>query len=208
MKPINNWDNISTFGDREKLPVGAYQVVILGAMEKVYRSAFGEFGKLEISFDIAAGEHTGFYRRDYKNQNPPVGQERRWKGVLRLNIPKGDGTDADETSKKVLKGAITAIEQSNPGYRWDWNEAGLKGKQVGCIFRNEEWEYNGKTGWAVRPFRFTDINKVVSGDVVIPYDKPLAAATYQQPTQQAAAPAQQNPGQQYSNIGIDEDLPF
>jgi hypothetical protein len=34
-----------------------------------------------------------------------------------------------------------AIEQSNPGYKWDWNEGGLKGKIVGINVR--EGSYNG-----------------------------------------------------------------
>ena len=43
---------------------------------------------------------------------------------------------------RAFGNAIWAIEQSNPGYHWDWNEQGLKGKAVGINVRGGT--YNGK----------------------------------------------------------------
>ena len=69
---------------------------------------------------------------------------------------------------------MTSVEKSNPGYLFDWNEASLAGKQIGVLYRNEEWEYNGKSGWAVRPFRAISTDSVRDGDYTLPNDKPLS----------------------------------
>lgn len=166
MKPTN-WDNVQVLTNRPKLPLGAYICKI--KLAKVQSNSFGD--QLAILFDIAAGEHTGFYQKDFdSNQN----DDKKWRGVLRLWLPKDDGSEKDEMTKSVLKGFVTAAEKSNPGYRWDWNEASLPGKQIGILFRNEEWEYQGKQGWAVRPFRALSTDSVRNGDYTLPNDKPLA----------------------------------
>ena len=165
-KPMN-WENVQVMTNRPKLPLGAYVCKI--KMAKVQANSFGD--QLAVLFDIAAGEYTGFYQKDFDgNQN----EDKKWRGVLRLWLPNDDGSDKDEMTKSVLKGFVTAVEKSNPGYQWDWNEATLPGKQIGILFRNEEWEYQGKQGWAVRPFRAISTDSVRNGDYTLPKDKPLA----------------------------------
>lgn len=164
-KPMN-WENVQEFGDREKLPLGAYVCKIKQA--KVMDNSYGS--QLGVLFDIAEGEYAGHYNRDYQgNQNP----DKKWKGVLRLWLPKDDGSDKDETTKRVLKGFVTAVEKSNPGYAWDWNENSLAGKMIGILMRNEEWEWQDKHGWTVRPFRAMSVDTVHEGNYKLPDDKPL-----------------------------------
>lgn len=161
-----NWDNVQAFSDRPKLPVGAYVCKV--KQVAIQSTDYGD--QLCILFDIADGEYAGFYQDEFDaNQQ----QEKKWKGVLRQFIPKDDGSEKDEWTKSSFKGMITAFENSNRGYVWDWNEKTLAGKEVGIIFRNEEWEYNGKTGWTVRPFRATSVDSVQDGDYTLPKDKPL-----------------------------------
>ena len=94
--------------------------------------------------------------------------------MLRLYIPKDDGSEKDEWTKSTFKGMVTAFEKSNPGYRWNWDENSLAGKLIGVLFRNEEWENDeGKTGWTVRPFRAISVDSVRSEDFRLPKDKPL-----------------------------------
>lgn len=170
MRPFNNYDTTQTISARAQLPVGAYICQILKAEEKVYSSSKGEWHKLEVSFDISEGEHKDFYANDYRSQS---GEDKKWKGVLRMNIPSDDGSDADNWAKRSFKTNILAIEESNNGYHWDWNEAQLKGKTVGIVFRSEEWEYNGKRGWRTAPFKMVPAADVKSGNVKIPDPKPL-----------------------------------
>ena len=170
MRPFNNYETTQTISARAQLPVGAYICRILKAEEKVYNSSKGEWHKLEISFDISEGEHKDFYANDYKAQ---TAEDKKWKGVMRMNIPTDDGSEADGWAKRSFKTNILAIEESNNGYHWDWNEAQLKGKTVGIVFRSEEWEYNGKRGWRTAPFKMVPAADVKSGNIKIPDPKPL-----------------------------------
>ena len=170
MRPFNNYDTTQTISARAQLPVGAYICQIFKAEEKVYTSPKGEWRKLEVSFDISEGEHKDFYANDYRAQS---GEDKKWKGVLRMNIPTDDGSEADGWTKRSFKTNILAIEESNNGYHWDWNEAQLKGKTVGIVFRSEEWEYNGKRGWRTAPFKMVPAADVKSGNIKIPDPKPL-----------------------------------
>lgn len=177
MRPFNNYDTTQTISARAQLPVGAYICQILKAEEKVYSSSKGEWHKLEVSFDICEGEHKDFYANDYRSQS---GEDKKWKGVLRMNIPTDDGSEADGWAKRSFKTNILAIEESNNGYHWDWNEAQLKGKTVGIVFRSEEWEYNGKRGWRTAPFKMVPAADVKSGNIKIPDPKPLNGKTASQ----------------------------
>lgn len=151
----------------EPLPAGGYVARILKAEEVTY-----DYGsRLIISFDIEEGEHKGHFANNYKAQN---GEDKRWKGVLRQSIPKDDGSEKDGWSKRSFNNLIWAIEDSNPGYHWDWNEVALKGKLIGVLFRNKEWEMNGKTGWTTECSSTTSVENIRAGKFRVPADKPLA----------------------------------
>ena len=170
MRPFNNYDTTQTISARAQLPVGAYICQIFKAEEKVYNSPKGEWHKLEVSFDISEGEHKDFYANDYRAQ---TGEDKKWKGVIRLNVPNDDGSEMDAWNKRSFKTNMQAIEESNSGYHWDWNEAQLKNKTVGIVFRSEEWEYNGKRGWRTAPFKMVPAADVKSGNIKMPDPKPL-----------------------------------
>lgn len=162
----NNWNEVKEFTDRPKLPLGAYVCKVKKAV--VQSTDYGD--QLCILFDIADGEFKGFFQKDFDDSTVA---NKKWKGVLRQFIPRDDGSEKDEWTKSAFKGMVTAFEKSNPGYQWNWDEASLAGKTVGILFRNEEWEHEGKTGWAVRPFRAISVDSVRSNDFTLPKDKPL-----------------------------------
>ena len=169
MKPYNGFTAEPT-RTAEALPAGGYVAKIVKAEEAHY-----DWGNmLLIYFDIAEGEHKGHFKTQYDGQQ---GEDKKWKGVYRQSVPKDDGSDKDEWSKRSFNNAIWAIEESNTGYHWDWNEASLKGKTVGVLFRNREWEYNGKTGWTTECCALTDVTSIREGKFRIPKDKPLANKT-------------------------------
>lgn len=198
MEKVNNWDKVqAATGEREELPAGGYICRIMGAKEVEYKSQDGKpFHKLEISIKIEEGPYKGFYTRDYRSQ-ALFGQQ-KWKGVLRPYCPTNGTSDQDRRSQGIFKSITDAIEASNPGYVWDWNENGLKGKLVGVMFRSEEWEFDGRTGWKTQPYRFTATEYIRSGEFGIPKPKPL--------------PANRKPSYPSSNNGFEElsdsDLPF
>lgn len=186
----NNWNEVQEFSDRQKLPLGAYVCKVKKC--SVVDNSYGE--QLAILFDIAEGEYAGYFQKDFASN---TAQDKKWRGVLRVWIPKDDGSDNDEITKRSFKGMTTAFERSNPGYQWDWNENSLVGKTVGILFRNEEYDYQGKQGWSVRPFRALSADTVRNGEYTLPKDKPLK----NRPT---AAPVASNG---YVEVD-DEELPF
>lgn len=202
IKRPSNWDEVKETTDRQKLPLGAYVCRVIKAVAQ--QTDFGD--QLCILFDIAEGDYKGFYDSDYKNN---VMTNKKWKGVLRLWLPKDDGSDKDEWTKSSFKSAISAFEKSNAGYRWDWDESSLANKLIGVIFRNEEWDYNNKTGWAVRPYKAIDVNAVRAGTFTLPDDKPLkksADVEYSSPAANYSNGSYQN--QSFSTFDDDGDLPF
>ena len=163
----NNWNEVKEFSDRQQLPLGAYVCKVKKAA--VQNNQYGD--QLCILFDIVEGEFSGFFNEEYKNNTY---DNKKWKGVLRLFIPKDDGSEKDEWTKRTFKGMTAAFEKSNIGYVWNWDENSLAGKMVGILFRNEEWENDeGKSGWTVRPFRALSVDSVRSEDFRLPKDKPL-----------------------------------
>lgn len=187
----SNWENVQEYSVREKLPVGAYVCKV--KQVAVQQNSYGNV--LCLLYDIVEGDYQGFYNRDYQGQN---GDAKKWRGVMRVWIPQDDGSDKDEKTKRAFKGMVTSFENSNPGYKWDWNENSLVGKTVGIIYRNEEWEYNGKTGWTAKPLRCMSAQKVRNGDFILPDDKPLRGDAYD--TGSAAATGM--------TAVADPDLPF
>lgn len=192
-----NWENVQAFTERRTLPVGAYVCKVRQA--SVQDTDYGQ--QLCILFDISEGEYAGYYNADFAASTL---ENKKWKGVLRQFLPRHDGSEKDGWTMSSLKGLLTAFEKSNPGYQWNWDEKSLNGKTIGIIFRNEEWDYQGKHGWAVRPYRATSAENVRNGDYTIPADKALAsgsAATI------SAAPTQTAPAGGYVQVD-DEELPF
>lgn len=166
IKKPNNWDSVHELSDRKRLPLGAYVCNVLKVT--VESTQYGDV--MQIGFDICEGEYKNFFRDDF---NANTREDKKWRGVLRQWLPKDDGSEKDEFTKSAFKTMLAAFTASNNGFVFDWNEKSLVGKTVGVIFRNEEWEMNGKSGWSVRPFRAVSADKVRSGDITLPKDKPL-----------------------------------
>lgn len=166
MKPFNGYKAIQT-KTREILPPGGYVATIKHAA--IEQTDWGD--KLVISFDILEGNYKDFFAKDYKEQ---IQEDKKWRGNRRISVPADDGSEKDEWSKNTFGRATWAIEESNPGYVWDWNEAGLKGKVVGVLFREKEWEMNGNTGWTTECCAFASADDIRNGKFKMPKAKPLA----------------------------------
>lgn len=171
MQGYNNYAARKPAAAREKLPVGCYVAKIMNAEEVV-----GQYGRtLLVSFDIIEGEYKDFFRKDYEAS---AGNEnRKWRGTIRMKVPTGDGSERDEWTKRSFEGNMWAIEDSNPGYHWDWNEKALKSKLIGVNYRNKEWEIDGNTGWTTECGRLESVEDVRAGRCKPMKDKPLKNST-------------------------------
>ena len=154
-------------GGKETLPADGYVCNILSA-----RVESGDWGDtLVITHDVAEGEYAGIFKRDYVN-NPR--EDKKWRGTFRLRLPKNDGSEQDTWKKRSLSNFLWAIEQSNPGFTFDWDEKKLEGKKIGLLYRNKEWEFGGNRGWTTEAAGTESIDNIRDGKFRLPKDKPLA----------------------------------
>ena len=170
MKAFNGLEIKKSMGASEPLPAGGYVAKILNA--KVEEYSWGEV--LVISFDIAEGEYKDFFSKQYKENTR---EDKKWKGNFRLTVPQ-ESNQYFDSQKRTFGNAIWAIEESNPSFRWAWDENALKGKMVGVLFRNFEWEMSdGRSGWSTEACTFVSVEGVRTGNFKQPKDKPLRNKT-------------------------------
>lgn len=150
----------------EALPAGGYVIKILHVEEKQTQNGTSY---LEFSIDIAEGDYSGFYRKAYAADDRP---DKKWRGEYKLWIPDESG-QYFESSKKRFGNAIACIEESNPGFHWDWDEKKLKDKIVGGLFREEEYEKDGESRWVTKCFSLIPAEDVRSGNYREPKPKEL-----------------------------------
>ena len=167
---FKDYDEIQVFEGGAQLPVGGYELTIVGA--KVEQ--FTKCEILKIAFDIVNHEQfSGFYANRFKSaktQNPDA----KWGGVFDVFIPKDDGSELDGYTKQAFKRFITSVEKSNEGYVWNWDEKSLKGKAFGGIFGREEFiTKEGDRKFAVKCRFPRSIDSIRNGDYKIPEDKLL-----------------------------------
>lgn len=167
---FKDYDEIQVFEGGAQLPVGGYELTIVGA--KVEQFTNCEI--LKVAFDIVNNEkYANFYANKFKAakaQNPSA----KWGGVFDVFIPKDDGSELDGYTKQAFKRFITSVEKSNEGYVWNWDEKSLKGKAFGGIFGREEFiTKEGDRKFAVKCRFPRSIDSIRSGDYKIPEDKLL-----------------------------------
>ena len=130
MKKYEGYEKTEAFtGEYETLEPGGYicKIFKVVAEDKDYGTL------LRIGFDIAEGPHKDYFKRLFdkkKDSNPDV----KWGGMYYQTVKQDD--------LKYFKGFIVAIEQSNSGFKSDWDEQKLKGKLFGGVFGQEEFQAN------------------------------------------------------------------
>ena len=94
-----------------------------------------------MMIEITEGEYKDQYHKVFEDQKERYGGDVKYKGSFKLRPPiDGD----DPWIKKVFEGNLWCVEQSNPGYAWDWDEKKLVGKKIGINVR--ERLYTGNDG--------------------------------------------------------------
>ena len=152
MKKIENWDNIEAKGmdDFKSLPIGAYECKIVNAVENHNEQS----GKttLKVMVDIASGEYKDYFKKRY-DSNTAI--DRKWDN----NATKYLAFEGENTS--FFKGFITIVENSNVGYKWNWEESTLRDKKLVGVFQYEEYEkQDGTKGIKVRLTKFRSLDKL------------------------------------------------
>lgn len=164
IKRFADYETTKGYTDRVELPKGGYVIEIKKAEAK--ENSKGQY--IEILFDIVEGEYKGFYEKDYRSQ---TSEDKKWRGKTFLNVPLDDGSVQDGWTKRAFRTFTDALEASNPGYHFDWDETKFKGKIVGGLFRAEERLYNGEVYTNIKIGSYTSVEKVRSGQYKLPKDK-------------------------------------
>ena len=152
MKKIENWNEIEAKGmdDFKALPIGAYECKIINAVENHNEQS----GKttLKVMVDIASGEYKDYFKKRY-DSNTAI--DRKWDN----NATKFLAFEGENTS--FFKGFITIVENSNIGYKWNWEESTLRDKKLVGVFQYEQYEkQDGTKALKVRLTKFRSLDKL------------------------------------------------
>ena len=209
MRKINNWENIKENNGFEKLPVGGYIVKILNVQDVADKEY------LKVSFDITEGDKKGFFKKQYDEDTR---EDKKWPNAGSFV------RSYKSTAESMFKGFANAVENSNKGYTFDFNEKSLVGKQVGIVVGLEE--YVNQKG-AVRERTYVSavrsVDTIKKGDFKIPETKKLdptkvastakSAEPFVNPFSDDAAPAvdpfaSTAPADDSNPFGDDDSNPF
>jgi hypothetical protein len=153
MEKPKNWDSVqANTGDYESLKLGGHEVIIKNAYE--YKGMTGNTS-LRVEVDIDGNdEQKGFYQKQYDNN---TNSDKKWPSASTKYISLKE----DDTCVAMFKGFTTCVENSNPGYTWNFDEKTLIGKKLCGVYGLEEYQDNeGKTKTATKLVQFRSLDKL------------------------------------------------
>lgn len=168
MKPTyNGFEAKKNSGFAELPQPGAYVAEIMGVKTEMGYDKVHE--QIVLMIDITEGEYAGQYMKVFEDQKSSFGDSIKFKGVFRLTPPM----EGDEVWRKSqFEGNLWCVEQSNPGYHWDWDETKLKGKKIGISVRKSVYKGNdGKEHETTEIGRLETVQDVRDGKVKLMKDR-------------------------------------
>ena len=185
-------------GGVPQLPKGGYIAKILDCKEETSASGYTW---LAFSFDISEGEHKGHFAEQYRAN---INENKKWRGTYNAFIPDENSQYYEENLNK-FKTMIANIEESNSGYHWDWDETKLKGKTIGVIFGEKEFETeNGDVIILTECRGFRSVDCIKNGKFKMPALKTLNGGAKKASSQSSASANTTD----FTVIDSDDDLPF
>lgn len=154
MERINGWDTVEPKGMEDFnfkiLPIGAYECIIKDA--RIHTNKENGKETLKVSVDIASEEYKDYFQKRYDNN---TNKDKKWDN----NAVKYLAFQGENVS--YFKGFITCVENSNVGYKWNWDETSLKNKKICGIFQYEEYKkLDGSKAVKVRLNKFRSLDKL------------------------------------------------
>ena len=170
LKKPEKYDDIQVNEDFTPIQLGGHKGIIMGVEE--YTSPVSGNTSLKVSVDTAKDDvQPNYFTEQYKNDTR---DEKKWSN----SAIKYVSLKEDDNCIKMLKAFITAVENSNPGFTYDWNKEidQLKGKNVGLVFALEEYQnQQGEVKTIAKLNQFRSLDKI--DNVKIPKVK-LLNGTY------------------------------
>lgn len=169
IKKPSNYDEVEVNLEFTPIELGGHKGIIMGAEE--YTSEISGNTSLKISVDTAKDDiQPDYFTEMYKNDTR---EDKKWSNSAIKYVSLKD----DENCVRMLKGFITAVENSNDGFTYNWGKDvdQLKGKKVGLVFGLEEYNAtDGKIKTIAKLNQFRSIDKV--DNVKIPKVKTIDGA--------------------------------
>ena len=154
MKPIQEYELVNEAGEYKRLPAGIYGVVITNVVD------VPENEYLEVYCDITKGEYANYFKTLVANGLKDTSRSTR---------------SYKTNALPFFKGFITAVEKSNPNYKWNWDEKTLIGKNVIAVFGEEEYKdkNDGKIKVSTKLVEFRSLEAYQKGLIKVPELKKL-----------------------------------
>ena len=162
MRVIENYDEIkASSGEFERPGNGGYVLEIVAVTDVPYNAQTGKGDYLRIDYDIADGDFKGYYTK----QNERFGGGKWFANVIKSYKEKALG---------MFKHFTNCVEESNPGFKWNWREQDLVGCRFGATLQEEEYEKNdGSIGTRLIVKDIKTVKQIMDGDFKVPTTKKL-----------------------------------
>ena len=156
LKKPSNYDDVQVNQDFERLELGGHKGIIKN-LEK-YTSTISGKTSLKVEVDTNKDDKQPNYYQEQYNNN--TSSDKKWSPAGTKYVPLGD----EENQVKMLKAFITAVENSNPGFVYDWDKdekEQLLYKNIGLVAGLEEYKDNeGNVKAATKVVQLRSLNKV------------------------------------------------
>lgn len=148
MKKPNNWDNTQAASEYKRPEAGGYVCKIT----KVTDVPDNEY--LDIEFDIVEGEFKGYGADTLERAGWTPFKFRKYYSPKALAF---------------FKLFINTIEETNNGFRYDFDERKLVNKGIGIVLQEVEYtKRDGSIGTRLEPAAFKTANEIRSGNFTVP----------------------------------------
>lgn len=149
-----NLENVKEREEFKRLTAGGYicQITkVVDAHDKEY---------LKIEYDIAEGDFKGHYKELFEAKS-------FWGGSFIRSYK--------ESALPLFKSFTTAVENSNYGFKFNYDESKLVGKLIGLVLAEEDYKKkDGTVGTKLYVASCRTIKQIREGDFKIPEPKKLA----------------------------------
>ena len=165
MRKIENYDSIqASSGEFARPGNGGYILEIVNVTDVPFNAQTRKGDYLRIDYDIAAGDFKGYYTA----QNERFGGGKCYANVIKSYKEKALG---------MFKHFTNCVEESNPGFKWNWQEDNLVGCRFGATLQEDEYEpTDGSLGTRLIVKDIKTVKQIMDGDFKVPTTKKMARA--------------------------------
>lgn len=146
--------------DFTPITLGGHRGVIKSIEE--YTSEFSGNTSLKVEVDTASDDkQPSYFTEQFKNDTRA---DKKYSNSAIKYVSLKD----EENCVRMLKAFITSVENSNQGFKYDWNKGveQLNGKKIGLIFGLEEYNANdGKIKTTTKLTQFRSVDKVDNAQI-------------------------------------------